>query len=239
MKVSDITSRARILLNDQDGTRWLDNELVSWINDAQKLIALTRPDASVSNAALTLVAGTKQSIPAAGFRLLDVVRNLAADGTTGGRSIRHVDREVLDSQDPLWHTTTTSGTIKHFIYDNRDPKNFYVYPPAIAGTKVEAMYSVAPTEIIYDGTNATTIANTLATNLTVSDIYLEAVLNYVMYRSYSKDAEFSQNPQLAAGYLQTVYSMLGIKTQKDVAFSPDLNSKGSMPNAAAIQAGGV
>jgi hypothetical protein len=236
MKVSDITSRARILLNDQDGTRWLDNELVAWINDAQKLIAMTRPDASVANGALTLIVGTKQSIPAGGFRLLDVIRNLSADGTTGGRSIRHVDREVLDSQDPMWHTTTAAGTIKHFIYDNRDPRNFYVYPPAIAGTKVEAMYSVAPTEIVY---NSVTPATTLNTDLTVSDIYLEAVLNYVMYRSYSKDAEFSQNPQLAAGYLQTVYSMLGIKTQKDVAFSPDLNSKGSMPNAAAIQAGGV
>lgn len=236
MKVSDITSRARILLNDQDGTRWLDNELVSWINDAQKLIALTRPDASVANQSLTLVVGTKQSIPASGFRLLDVVRNLGVDGVTGGRSIRHVDREVLDSQDPMWHASTTSGTIKHFIYDNRDPKNFYVYPPAVAGTKIEVMYSVAPTEIVY---NSVTPNTTLNTDLSVSDIYLEAVLNYVMYRSYSKDAEFSQNPQLAAGYLQTVYSMLGIKTQKDVAFSPDLNSKGSMPNAAAIQAGGV
>jgi hypothetical protein len=236
MKVSDITNRARILLNDQDGTRWLDNELVSWINDAQKLIALVRPDSSVSNSTVTLVAGTKQSVPAGGFRLLDVVRNMGADGVTGGRSIRAVDREVLDSQDPMWHTTTQSGTIKHFIYDNRNPLAYYVYPPATAGTKIEVMYSVAPAEIVY---NAGNVAATLNTDLTVSDIYLEAVLNYVMYRSYSKDAEFSQNPQLAAGYLQTVYSMLGIKTQKDVAFSPDLNSKGTMPNAAAIQAGGV
>lgn len=236
MKVSDITTRVRILLNDQDGTRWLDAELVAWINDAQKLISMARPDASVANAALTLSAGTKQSIPSTGFRLLDVIRNLASDGVTGGRSIRIVDREVLDSQDPMWHTTTASGTIKHFIYDNRDPKNFYVYPPAIAGTKIEAMYSVTPTEIVY---NALDVPGTLNTVLTVSDIYLEAVVNYVMYRSYSKDAEFSQNPQLAAGYLQTVFSMLGIKTQKDVAFSPDLNSKGSMPSAAALQAGGV
>ena len=236
MKVSDITSRARILLNDQDGTRWLDNELVSWINDAQKLIALVRPDASVANSTVTLVAGTKQTVPSGGFRLLDVIRNMGADGTTGGRSIRIVDREVLDSQDPMWHTTTQSGTIKHFIYDNRNPLAYYVYPPAIAGTKIEIMYSVSPAEIVY---NAGNVAGTMNTDLTVADIYLESVLNYVMYRAYSKDAEFSQNPQLAAGYLQTVYSMLGIKTQKDVAFSPDLNSKGAMPNAAAVQAGGV
>jgi len=236
VKVSDIISRARILLNDQDGTRWLDNELVSWINDAQKLIALVRPDSSVSNSTVTLVAGTKQSIPAGGFRLLDIIRNIALDGITGGRSIRVVDREVLDSQDPMWHTTTAAGTIKHFIYDNRNPLAYYVYPPAIAGTKIEVMYSVSPTEIVYNSGN---VAGTMNTDLTVADIYLESVLNYAMYRAYSKDAEFSQNPQLAAGYLQTVYSMLGIKTQKDVAFSPDLNSKGAMPNAAAIQAGGV
>lgn len=236
MKVSDIIDRARILLNDQDGTRWLDGELVSWINDAQKLIALTRPDASVSTGPVTLSAGTKQSIPNGGFRLLDVIRNLGADGVTGGRAIRIVDREVMDSQDPFWHSSMASGVIKHFIYDNRNPMVYYVYPPAQAGTKIEIMYSVAPAEIVY---NVATPSVALNTVLTVSSIYLESVLNYLMYRAYSKDAEFSQNPQLAAGYLQTVYSMLGIKTQKDVAFSPDLNSKGSMPNAAAIQAGGV
>lgn len=236
MKVSDIIDRARILLNDQDGTRWLDGELVSWINDAQKLIALTRPDASVSTGPVTLVSGTKQSIPSGGFRLLDVIRNLGADGVTGGRAIRIVDREVMDSQDPFWHSAIASGTIKHFIYDNRNPLVYYVYPPAQVGTKIEIMYSVAPAEIVYNVASPQTALNTV---LTVSDIYLESVLNYLMYRAYSKDAEFSQNPQLAAGYLQTVYSMLGIKTQKDVAFSPDLNSKGASPNAAAIQAGGV
>ena len=239
MKVSDITSRVHVLLNDQEATRWNDSELVSWINDAQKLVAMTRPDSSVSNSAITLVAGTRQSVPTGGFRLLDVIRNLGSDGVTGGRAIRYCDREVLDSQNPGWHSETQSSTIKHFIYDNRNPMVFYVYPPAAAGTKVEAMYSVSPAEIVYDATNQTTIASSLATTLSVSDIYLEAVVNYVLYRAYSKDAEFAQNAQLAAGYLQTVYSMLGIKTQKDVAFSPDLNSKGSQPNAAAIQAGGV
>lgn len=239
MKVSDIISRVHVLLNDQEGTRWTDSELVSWINDAQKLVAMARPDASVSSSTVTLVSGTRQQIPSGGFRLLDVIRNLGTDGATPGRAIRYVDRDVLDTQNPNWHADAASSTIKHFIYDNRNPMVFYVYPPATAGTKIEAMYSVSPTEIVYDGTNSTTVAASLATALSISDIYLEAVVNYVLHRAYSKDAEFAQNAQLAAGYLQTVYSMLGIKTQKDVAFSPDLNSKGSQPNAAAIQAGGV
>lgn len=238
MKVSDITSRVRIILNDQDETRWINSELVRWINDAQKIVAMMRPDASVTIASTTLAAGTKQSLPTNGFRLLDVIRNLGSDGVTGGRAIRIVDRDVLDGQSPNWHSETQAATIKHFIYDNRTPIFYYVYPPAVAGTKIEVMYSISPTEIAYDSTSAATIATSLATDLSVSDIYLDVVVNYVLFRAYSKDAEYASNATLANTYLSIVNSILGIKTQKDVAFSPDLNSKGSSPTPG-ISAGGL
>ena len=238
MKVSDITFRVRTLINDIDGIRWLDNELVSWINDAQKLVAMMRPDASVSIGAKTLDAGTKQTLPTGGLRLLDAIRNLGNDGIAAGRAIRIVDREVMDSTNEMWHTATTSAVIKNFIYDNRSPTFFYVNPPAIAGTKIEIMYSTAPAEIVYDGTNSGTITSSLATVLALSDIYLDAIVNYVLFRAYSKDAEYANNATLAGNYLSIVNSMLGIKTQKDAAYSPDLNSKGSLPTAA-LSVGGL
>lgn len=236
MIASDITSRARLLLNDIDATRWLDAELFKWISDAQKLVAMMRPDASVATFVMTLIAGTRQTIPATGFRLLDVVRNVTTvTGTTPadqvvtvpGRSVRIVDREVLDTQDPYWHTNTASSEIKHFIYDNRIPTLFYVYPPATNTAKLEVVYSVAPTDV-------TAAGNTLS----ISDIYQDVILNYVMYRAYSKDAEYASNASLADGYLNVVNAMLGMKTQKDVGYSPDLNSKGSSP-APGLTAGGV
>lgn len=236
MIASDITSRARILLNDIDATRWIDSELFKWINDAQKLVAMMRPDASVATFVMTLIAGTRQTIPSGGFRLLDIVRNVTTvTGSTPanqvvtvpGRSVRIVDREVLDTQDPYWHTATGSAEIKHFIYDNRSPTLFYVYPPATTSAKLEVVYSVAPTDVAAAGDT-----------LSISDIYQDVVLNYVMYRAYSKDAEYASNAALAGGYLNVVNQMLGIKTQKDVAYSPDLNSKGSSP-APGLSAGGV
>ena len=236
MIASDITSRARILLNDIDATRWIDTELFKWVNDAQKLVAMMRPDASVATFVMALIAGTRQTIPTGGFRLLDVVRNVVAVTgstpstqvvTTPGRSVRIVDREVLDTQDPYWHTATGSAEIKHFIYDNRSPTLFYVYPPATTSAKLEVVYSVAPTDVTAAGDT-----------LSISDIYQDVILNYVMYRAYSKDAEYASNAALAGGYLNVVNQMLGIKTQKDVAYSPDLNSKGSSP-AAGLTAGGV
>jgi hypothetical protein len=236
MIASDITSRARILLNDIDATRWIDSELFKWINDAQRLVSMMRPDASIATFVMTLIAGTRQTIPSGGFRLLDIIRNVTTvTGTTPldqvvtvpGRSVRIVDREVLDTQDPFWHTATGSAEIKHFIYDNRSPTLFYVYPPATTSAKLEVVYSVAPTDV-------TAAGNTLS----ISDIYLDIILNYVLYRAYSKDAEYASNAQLANSYLSIVNTMLGIKTQKDVAYSPDLNSKGSSP-APGLTSGGV
>ena len=243
MIASDITSRARILLNDIDATRWVDTELIKWVNDAQKLVAMVRPDASVATYVMTCAAGTKQKIPngsvagvGSGFRLLDVIRNVTtvtgsttADQvvTLAGRSVRIVDREVLDTQDPYWHTAAGASEVKHFIYDNRSPTLFYVFPPATTAAKLEIVYSVAPTD-----------ASVLADTLSISDIYQDVILNYVMYRAYSKDAEYASNAALATGYLSVVNQMLGIKTQKDVAYSPDLNSKGSLP-AQGLTAGGV
>ena len=227
MLASDIISRARTILNDVDGVRWLDTELLNWINDGQRLIALVRPDSSVSNTTVTLVAGTKQTIPADGLRLLDVTRNIGANGA-GGRVCRNVDRDVLDTQNINWHSEAQMDVVKNFVYDNRDPKTFYVYPPATTSAKLEIIYSKNPT-------NCVDTASTLA----VADIYADPLLNYVLYRAYSKDAEFAQNSNLSSGYLATFQGMLGIKTKVDAAYSPDLNSKGAMPNVAAIQMGGV
>lgn len=229
MLASDIIDRARIVLNDADGIRWLDAEMLKWINDGQRVIALVRPDASVGNSTLTLAAGTKQSIPNDGLRLLDVVRNIDGSGN-GGRVVRHVDRDVLDTQNPTWHSETGVATVKNYIYDNRDPKTFYVYPPALATSKVEIVYSKNPTDV-------TATSSTVA----IADIYADPLLNYVLHRAYSKDAEFAQNFELSANYLAIFQAMLGIKTSKDAAYSPDLNSKGrtTLPNPAALQMGGV
>lgn len=229
MLASEIIDRARVVLNDADGVRWLDSEFFKWINDAQRVIALVRPDSVVSNTTLTLVVGTKQALPTEALRLLDVVRNITPSNT-GGRAVRHVDRDVLDTQNPEWHGETSTQTIKNYVYDNRDPKNFYVYPPALSTSKLEVIYSKNPTDV-------TTLSNALA----VADIYADPLLNYVLYRAYSKDAEFAQNAALAASYLGTFNSMLGIKTSKDAAYSPELHSKGrtTSPNAAALQMGSV
>lgn len=217
VSVQSIVDRVQITLQDTTGVRWpVASELVLWVNDAQREIALFKPDASAKNTTVTLVAGTKQSIPNDGNRLLRIVRNMsAASGGTGARAVRIVDREVLDAQSPTWHDPTATGDaahgaiIKHYIYDDSNPINFYVYPGVTGSAFVEIIYSANPVSV------------TQSDNLDIPDIYGNAVVNYVLYSAYMKDAEYVGNSQRAANHYQLFMSSITGKSQIDAVTNPN------------------
>jgi len=217
-----IIDRAETIIQDTTNVRWPAAELLNWLNDGQREIVLLKPEASVVNASVQLTAAkTKQTLPAAAITLLDVTRNMGSNGTTDGDAIRLVSREVLDAQSPDWHThTNTGGKIQHYVFDPRDPKTFYVYPKAPATAwYVELVYSASPTEI----TNP-------ATAISIDDIYANALLDYVLYRAYSKDAEYAGNAQRAVGHYQAFVGSITGKTQSDLARNPNLVVGGFNPN---------
>ena len=110
--VQSIVDKAQIILQDTSAIRWPESELVSWVNDAQRAIVLIKPDASATNETVTLATGTKQSIPSGGNRLLSVIRNMSAASAGNGRTIRIVDKEVLDAQAPSWRGPCRNWFIK-------------------------------------------------------------------------------------------------------------------------------
>lgn len=228
VSVASVIDRVQVTLQDTTGIRWPEtSELILWVNDAQREIALLKPDASASNDIITLVDGTKQSIPSSGNRLLRVIRNMSAQsGGVGKRSIRLVSREILDAQTPDWHDPTVSGdaahgsVVKHYIYDEQDPRNFYVYPGVSGSTHVEIVYSANP---------ATVAASD---DLSIPDIYANAVMNYVLYMAYMKDAEYAGNGQRAANHFQLFTASVTGKAQVDLITTPNAESR-SNPNLTA------
>tara|TARA_S200000501_G_scaffold326762_1_gene325550 strand:+ start:14893 stop:15570 length:678 start_codon:yes stop_codon:yes gene_type:complete len=218
--VQSVLDRVQITLQDTTGVRWpAASELILWVNDAQREIALFKPDASATNETITLVDGTKQTIPSTGNRLLGVVRNMsAASAGTGARSIRIVEREVLDAQTPDWHNPTSTGdaahgaVVKHYVYDDSDPRNFYVYPGVSGNAYVEIVYSANPATV------------TASSDLAVPDIFANAVYNYVLYNCYMKDAEYTGNNQRAGNHYQLFMASVTGKSQLDLTTSPNANT---------------
>jgi hypothetical protein len=210
--VNSLIEKASRIIQDQSNIRWPQAEWLSDLNDAQREVVMYKPQASVKNVSVPLAAGqTKQVLPSDAIQLIDVVRNMGSNGTTPGSAIRITAREVLDAQVPEWHSAANmAATIKHYCFDPRDPKTYYVYPKAASTTwHVDVVYSAAPTDCALGGT------------IQIDDIYANALLNLMLYRAYSKDAEYAQNAQLAAAYYQAALASLGVKGQNEASQNPN------------------
>lgn len=207
--VSEILDRVSILLSDEEFTRWPKEELILWINDAPGALLARRPAAISRTSVHTLVTGTKQAIPTDGILLLDVVRNMGMDGATPGRVIRRSDRQQIDDADPDWHTKMAKQVIQQYTFDDRVPKEFYVYPPAVAGVKVELVDAALPATVEDEDDT-----------LDIGIEYMDPVVNYVVYRANSKDFEYADGA-VAAAYYRAFEASLGVKSQSDVAASPN------------------
>lgn len=219
VKVIDIIRRVEDVLQDSN-VRWPRTELQNWINEAYLSITLLRPDANAATGVFTCAVGTRQVLTAQfanALRLLDVTRNLAA--TSSKKVVRLVSRSVLDDQRPAWHAETQTVNIQHYTFDPRQPKNFFVYPPATALAQIEVVYSNAPgvhalSEAALDPSGADT------TTILLDDIYMSPIIDWVLYRAYSKDAEYGANEARAGAAYQAFNGAIGQKNQVDAASQP-------------------
>lgn len=212
LTAQSLIHRAVDILQDTTSVRWPVEELVRYLNDGQREIVLYRPDATIKNATHTCVAGAKQSIPSDGSKLIDIIRN------SSGAAVRIVPRQILDAQIPSWYTLTGTDTAVHFMYDPRDPKVFYVYPPATVLTSLELTYSAYPTDIAEPA--AGSVYTDVSGNIDVPDIYGNVLIDYVLYRAYSKDSEYAGNAQRAVAHYQSFASALNIEVQGTTGVAP-------------------
>ena len=200
-KVTEIIGRVNTQLVDTAWLRWPKAELLDYYNDAICAVIIARPDAGESSELLTCVGGTKQQLPDGVNRLLDITR------ISGGRVIRPIPREALDTQFPDWHLS--SGTTEGYCYDEQTPKTFYVFPGTVAGVQLDAVVSRIPVAI-----TLTVLDEAL---VSLDELYTNPIIEWMLYRCYSKDSQNGANSQLAQQHYQAFNDQLGVKTQAEMA----------------------
>lgn len=205
-----IIDKASVQLLDTSNVRWTRDELLGWVNDGQRQIITLTPSATNKVAVKKLDAGTRQSIPSDGWTLLEVIRYMGTDGTKVGRAIRVTSRELIDSFNPNWHDDCPTSIPKHYVFDQQDQTVFYVYPPNNGKGYVQLNYSPIPADLATEDDV-----------IVVSDMFETALLDYVLYRANSKDAEYAPGLALAQGYLQTFMASMGIKADSETKNSPN------------------
>lgn len=242
--VADIYGEAaESFLHDTGYDRWDEDEHLDNINGGQRMTVFLKPDANTVNDVYQLSEGTKQSLPdgsasfqnpdsetlAAGIQLLDVIRNMGTDGATPGDGIVIVDRAIMDLSNPGWHSDTASATVQNYVFSEKDPKHFYVYPPQPSSGQGWA--EIAFSALVAD------IASTSG-NISLGDEYREALLYYDLFRCYLKDSGESRFAAERATYFWNMFvTTLGRRDliQKDV--SPNKHSPKPSPSIATTQEG--
>jgi hypothetical protein len=209
-----IIDKASILLGDASQTRWFPSELLGYLNDGQTEITLMVPNCNPSTALITLVAGSKQEAPDDSIRINGFVRNMGVGGSTPGRIIREVTRAYMDAYVPNWTSSTPDDEVIHAVYDAEDNnKTFYVYPPQPnTPSQIEIVYSKVPTKV--NDVNP-------GTKITIADYYSNALLDYILYRAFSKDSEYANQAERSANHYTAFVNAVGAKFKVDSAVSED------------------
>lgn len=239
-------------------TRWKQREMVDACNDGQRAIAKYIPSSSARVDVVKLAAGSKQSIerilaasivPGDGSTAADVngtyfqtaIRNMGANGSTPGPSIRVIDREILDTTTPDWHVPLAGGYagVRGVVFDPRYPKVFYAWPalPAATNWWIEQSMLADPVLIPHATEGAYAWEGSNTTTISIDDKYVDDLVNYIMARAFMKDAEWAANPAMAQNYTSMFVGSINAQVTALTGVNPNLQSLPFNPNVPAKTAG--
>lgn len=208
--VSTLIKRVGFIMNDEDHVRWTTDELLEWINEGVIATINANPAAGERDATLTLQLGARQELDGSVCQLMALVCNVDQNGNPG-RSISRTDLSLMSLAAPEWQNGKASKVVRQYMFDERSPSVFYVYPPVEEGVKVRASMASIPDQL----TNAADI-------ISINIEYVDALLNYVCYRCAAKDSEYA-NGGIASAYYGAYQTALGNESAGAQSTSPNRN----------------
>jgi len=222
---SAIMARARRIIQDERSVRWPLPELCDWINDGLREMRIHKPALFGRTVTLPLAAGTRQELPAQYERILRVISNARtpASDRLPRTTVTVVDQALLSTTKPDWHDDRfRKQQAKHLMFDESDPRAYYVYP-ANNGTGAITVVAVQPHTPIA-ATGPADALGSYGAALPVEDVYANALVDYLLYRSYAKDAQFSANAERAILYFSQFGRAIGLQIAQDANSSVNVRA---------------
>lgn len=211
--IKSVLERVVGTLSDDSSVTWTLQDLFRYGSDGQRDMHVLRPDLFNKNITHNLVAGVKQALPANGSKLIEIPAN-----AVGAQSpITRIQRSMLDAQYRGWRQANPTLEADHFMYDEREPLVFDVYPPALFGAAVLLDYAEIPADWVVPALNTQLAAVT--GNINVPDLQSTALHHYICFRCYAEGSENS-HAALAAQFRALFGSDLGVELQSIAAVAP-------------------
>lgn len=213
--VGEVVEHVSGQLSDQQRgkkyTRWPRATLLEYMREAFREIGAYRPEAFATTSTVTLVEGSKQSLPDNAV-LNEITAN--ADGSFAHKSddalMKGFGAYANCPATPNFVNGSVKYAVKSYAVDSGNPNIFYVSPPVPAGITV----TVSAT------TNSTPPAYAEAdwnTPLAIKDKFYNNVIDYMMARAYQRDTESQVSQRQAASLFQLFYQAMGVKYKMESA----------------------
>lgn len=215
-----VLSRVRDTLLDEAAVAWSDPDLLNYLNEAQRAAVFLKTDANPVQEHVGLAVGIVQSIPQGqsgvldGVGVLDVTHNFS--GTTAGRVVTLVDKELLDETNRFWPSSTPESVVENWCADPRDPTRFYVSPPNDGTGIVNVVYGAIPDQVF-----------TTSQSIGLRDTYVPFIINYMLAQAYGKNSLRGDTAK-SGYYMQQALQMLGIRAQTQIAVAPKVSQSPGM-----------
>lgn len=210
--ISTIIDEVRADAQDTDINDWSQARMLLFANSVSRDIAIYKPDASITNETLQLVAGTKQSCPSDSLAFIRLIRNMGADGLTVGNGITLIsDEQYFTRMNPAWHTATASATVESYFFDKRNPKTFFVYPP-----QPSSGMGYVEMENVTLPTSMTAVTDAIP----LDDIYADAYRSGMLSYCYRLDKYMRSYPGMWREHFNSFLTILGVKEENETVTEP-------------------
>ncbi len=217
LNASTILDSAATTLLDVAHRTWSADELLGYLNEAQRATAAARPaDFYVVEEDMVLQAGIVQALPDNGILLIDIPRNSQSlpSGVLNPsfRVITQVDKTLQDEADRFWPIGTPQTEVEHYTFDPRNPRRFTVYPPNDGTGSINIVYGAYAPEVMYD-----------TEDLVCPDNYQTPLINFILAKAYSKNSK-RQDLVKTGSYMQMWGQALGLESSAIAAAAPKVAS---------------
>jgi hypothetical protein len=206
MTPQEVIDQARVLINDDNALmpeRFSDTTMLGFVNQAVKRSVPMRPDLFIVNASVTPTADqVAQELDSTVTRIMEIHR------VTGGSAVGEVDKETMDRSAPDWMLEDSDVPV-NWMRHPRNPRRYFLYPPPITGTQLEAEYVKVPDDYL--------IGDTIG----MPDSYKSALVDCVVFLAEVIDNE-SVETQRAKDFYNSFAQALGSDfTQRQVVDRED------------------
>ncbi|MDW6094055.1 DUF6682 family protein [Vibrio rhizosphaerae] len=195
INVSKLIERAGSALVDSSFTLWSKGFHLDSLNDAIAALTMAVPKSSSKTADIEISAGQwKVSLPEDGYSLLAV-------NHCDGYGMEQIDLIRLTHLYPDWRKQSDTRPA-NWMFNPDDNQTFFIFPASESPVSIEIEYSrylsVASEEDDID----------------IHEIYSSPLLDYMMYRAYSRDGQAEAQQAKAVAHFQAFQMALGIQTQQ-------------------------